>query len=203
MKRVWLLLLFLVLSILAFQNLGFCGEAKKETSEKPKKKTIYDFVVKDMNGKDLKLSDYRGKVIMIVNLPSGCGCGDKPTIRSLQTLYKENKDRGFVIIGFPADNQGEETDKTNPEIKELIENNHVTFPLTMKISVYDPDIHPLFRFLTDNKTNRPFGGKITGSFNQFIFDRTGKIVGRFEVGDLGVTPTIENALLADNKKPGK
>lgn len=176
------------------------GKATPQAAEQPAPKSVYDITVQNIDGKNVKLSDYRGQALMIVNIPAGCGCGQKVMLRSIETLYKTYKDRGLVVLGFPSDKPGEPQTNTNVEIKDLSAENHLTFPLFAKVSTFGKDMAPLYQFLTSAKTNRVFSGPVTSHFNEFIFDRDGKIVGRFEAGDAGIEPTIENALGAEGSK---
>jgi glutathione peroxidase len=146
----------------------------------PKATSIYDVVVKDIGGKDVKLEEYRGKVIMIVNVPSGCGCGTGPYYGELQSLYKTYKDRGLVVLAFPGNLPGEQQAPDDAKTKKAAEEKYkVTFPLFSTISIHGKDEHPLYKFLTEKETNPEFAGEITGHFNEFLIDRSGKIVGRF------------------------
>jgi glutathione peroxidase len=141
-------------------------------------KSIYDFEVKDIDGNDVKLEQFKGKVVMIVNVASKCGF--TPQYEGLQKIYSQYKDRGFVILGFPANNFLSQEPGTNEEIKQFCSLNYnVTFPMFSKISVKGKDIAPLYIYLTEKKTNPEFPGKIGWNFNKFLIDREGNIVGRF------------------------
>src|SRR3954469_18937197 len=111
-------------------------------------KTALDYVVKDIDGKDVNLSDYKGKVVMIVNVASKCGL--TPQYKDLEALYEQNKDRGFVILGFPANNFNGQEPGDNGQIKEFCSAKYnVTFPMMSKISVKGADKAPLYQFLTE------------------------------------------------------
>ncbi|MGA2976457.1 MAG: glutathione peroxidase [Spirochaetia bacterium] len=143
---------------------------------------IYALTVKDIDGNERSLSEFAGKVLLIVNVASKCGF--TPQYKNLQTLYTRNKERGFEILGFPANNFGRQEPGTEAEIKSFCSLTYgVTFPMFSKISVKGKDIHPLYAFLTDKKTNPEFGGKITWNFNKFLLDRKGAIVARFDSKD--------------------
>jgi glutathione peroxidase len=141
--------------------------------------SIYDFTVKDIDGNEVSLERFRGKVIMIVNVASKCGF--TPQYEGLQSIYERYKDKDFVILGFPANNFfGQEPD-TDDAIKSFCTLNYgVSFPMFSKISVKGKTIHPLYRYLTSKKTNPEFGGSITWNFNKFLVDREGRIVARFQ-----------------------
>ncbi len=111
-------------------------------------------------------------------------CTFTPQYKSLETLYSKFKQRGFEILGFPANDFGRQEPGTEAEIKSFCELTYgVSFPLFSKISVKGKDIHPLYAFLTDKKTNPQFAGKITWNFNKFIIDRKGNVVARFDSKD--------------------
>ena len=141
-------------------------------------KSVFDFTVRDIDGKDVKLDAYKGKLVMIVNVASKCGY--TPQYEGLQALYAKNKDKGFVILGFPANNFMSQEPGTEAEIKEFCSSKYkVTFPLFAKISVKGQDQHPLYNFLTNKATDPQFSGDISWNFNKFLIDRSGKIVARF------------------------
>ena len=141
-------------------------------------KSIYDFTMKDIDGKDVKLEQYKGKAILIVNVASKCGF--TPQYEGLEKIYSRYKDKGFVILGFPANNFMGQEPGTNEEIKQFCSLNYnVTFPMFSKISVKGKDIAPLYKYLTEKETNPEFSGKISWNFNKFLVDRDGKIVARF------------------------
>ena len=144
----------------------------------PPEKSLYEFTMEDIDGNDVKLEAYKGQVAMIVNVASRCGF--TPQYEGLEAIYEKYKDRGFTILGFPANNflgqePGEEAD-----IKAFCSTNFgVKFPLFAKISVTGKDQHPLFTLLTSKQSNPEFGGDITWNFNKFLLDKNGKIVARF------------------------
>jgi len=167
--------------------------------EGAKMKSIYDFTMKDIDGKDVSLASFKGKVVMIVNVASKCGFTRQ--YKGLQEIYTRYKDQGFVILGFPANNFLQQEPGTNSEIKEFCTLNYgVTFPMFSKISVIGDNIHPLYQFLTSKESNPEFSGKITWNFNKFLFNRNGKVVNRFssrvKPGDDKVLEGIEIALKA-------
>ncbi len=145
----------------------------------PPEKAVLDFTMRDIDGKDVKLDTYRGKVVMIVNTASKCGL--TPQYEGLQALYDKYKDQGMVILGFPANNFLGQEPGTEAEIKEFCTLKYkVTFPMFAKISVKGEDQDPLFNFLTNKATNPDFAGDISWNFNKFLIDRKGKVVARFE-----------------------
>ena len=163
----------------------------------PVEKSLYDFTVKDIDGKDVRLNAYKGKVILIVNVASKCGY--TPQYEGLQSLYQKNKDRGLVILGFPANNFMGQEPGTEAEIKEFCSTKYnVTFPLFAKISVTGEDQHPLYTYWTSKATDPELGGEITWNFNKFLVDRHGKIVARFSSKDTpegdAITTAVEKYL---------
>ena len=142
-------------------------------------KSIYDFSLKDIDHKEVNLGQYRGKVVLVVNVASRCGF--TPQYEGLQKVYLKYKDRGFVILGFPANNFMSQEPGTDEEIKAFCSAKYnVTFPIFSKISVKGDDIHPLYKFLTSKDTNPDFGGDIKWNFSKFLVDKNGKIIARFE-----------------------
>lgn len=147
-------------------------------------KSLYDFTMKDIDKQDVKLEQYKGKVLLIVNVASQCGY--TPQYQGLQKIYAQYKDQGFTILGFPANNFGEQEPGSNEEIKTFCTTKYqVAFPIFSKISVVGGDKHPFYRFLTEKATDPEFAGDISWNFNKFLVDKTGKIVARF---DSDVTP---------------
>jgi len=141
--------------------------------------SVYEFTVNDIDGNEVSLESYRGKVILIVNVASKCGF--TPQYEGLQSLYEKYRDRGFVVLGFPANNFFGQEPGTDQEIKDFCTLNFgVSFPMFSKISVKGKDIHPLYRYLTSKKTNPEFSGSIKWNFNKFLVDREGKIAARFQ-----------------------
>jgi glutathione peroxidase len=156
-----------------------------------------DFSVKDIHGQDVALSQYKGKVVMIVNVASKCGY--TPQYEALEAVYKKYADKGLVIIGFPANNFGAQEPGTNDEIETFCKSKFgVTFPMMAKISVLGDDKAPLYQFLTQKETAGDFAGEIGWNFNKFIVDRNGNVIARYNSkatpDDAIVTNEIEKAL---------
>ena len=140
---------------------------------------MLEYTLNSIDGKPAPLAQYKGKVVMIVNVASFCGY--TPQYEGLEKLYEKYKDQGFVILGFPANNFGAQEPGTNEEIKTFCTRNYsVTFPMYAKISVKGADKHPLYQFLTDKQTNPSSGGEIQWNFTKFLIGRDGKIIARFE-----------------------
>ena len=160
-----------------------------------KQAMIYNFALKSIDGKEVNLSQYRGKALLLVNVASQCGY--TPQYEGLQKIYSHYKDRGLVVLGFPANNFGAQEPGTDQEIKTFCSTRfNVTFPMFSKISVKGPDQHALYQFLTDATTNPKLGGEIKWNFNKFLIDKQGNIAARFDSKD---TPESESVVAAIEK----
>jgi len=159
--------------------------------------SVLEYTLNSIDGKPAPLAQYKGKVVMIVNVASFCGY--TPQYEGLEKIYEKYKDQGFVILGFPANNFGAQEPGTNEEIKTFCSRKYnVSFPMYSKISVKGEDKHPLYQFLTDKQANPSTGGEIQWNFTKFLVDRDGKVIARFEPNvtpeSTGVTSAIEKAL---------
>ncbi len=158
---------------------------------------MLEYTLNSIDGKPAPLAQYKGKVVMIVNVASFCGF--TPQYEGLEKIYEKYKDQGFVILGFPANNFGAQEPGTNEEIKTFCSRKYnVSFPMYSKISVKGEDKHPLYQFLTDKQANPATGGEIQWNFTKFLVDRDGKVIARFESKvtpeSADVTSAIEKAL---------
>jgi glutathione peroxidase len=139
---------------------------------------IYSFTMTSIDGKPAPLADYKGKVILVVNVASQCGY--TPQYSALEATYEKYRDQGFVILGFPANNFGSQEPGTNEEIKAFCTRKYsVTFPIYAKISVKGSDQTPLYAYLTKD-TASGIRGDIKWNFTKFLIDRNGNVVQRFE-----------------------
>jgi glutathione peroxidase len=139
-------------------------------------KNVKQITVKDIDGKSIKLADYKGKVLLIVNVASYCGYTKQ--YAGLEQIYKEYKDKGFEILAFPCNQFGEQEPGTNEEIKTFCSSKFdVTFKLFDKIDVNGKYKSPLYSVLTDNEVT----GKadIKWNFEKFLVDKEGNIVARY------------------------
>lgn len=162
-------------------------------SDPPKEKSMYEFSMKDIDGSEVKLAQIKGKVVMIVNTASKCGL--TPQYDGLQALYDKYKDRGLVVLGFPANNFMGQEPGTEKEIKDFCTLKYnVTFPMFSKISVKGTDQHPFYTFLTNKQSNPGFDGDITWNFEKFLADRSGKIIARFSPRTTPEGPEIVSAI---------
>lgn len=136
--------------------------------------TVYDFSADTITGRPQSLSAYKGRVLLIINTASKCGFTKQ--YDGLQKLYEQYKDRGLVILGFPANNFMRQEPGTNEEIAQFCSTRFsVTFPMFGKISVKGDDIHPLYAWLTSH----PNGDKVSWNFNKFLVGRDGGLIAHF------------------------
>jgi glutathione peroxidase len=148
--------------------------------------TLYDFTMDDIDGKPVNLSQYKGKVLLVVNTASFCG--NTPQYTDLETIYEQYRDKGFEILAFPANNFGQQEPGTNAEIKGFCLTKYsVSFPLFSKISVKGSDKHPLYQYLTEQS---PFPGEVEWNFQKYLVDRSGNVVGRFHHRTKPLSPEI-------------
>ncbi len=138
-------------------------------------KTLHDFTMKTLDGKELSLATFKGKKVMVVNTASECGL--TPQYKLLEELYKHYGPDKFVILGFPANNFAGQEPGTDADIKTFCEKNYgVTFPMFSKISVKGADIHPLYVFLTSFAENGVVDAPVSWNFQKFLIDENGKVV---------------------------
>jgi len=141
--------------------------------------SVYDFTLNSIDGAAAPLSAFKGKVVLLVNVASKCGF--TPQYAGLEKLYEKYKDKGFVIVGVPANNFGGQEPGSNQEIKTFCSRNYnVTFPMMSKVSVKGSDTAPLYQYLTDKSTNPKTGGDIKWNFTKFLVDKKGNVINRFE-----------------------
>ena len=159
--------------------------------------SLYDIPLKDINGKDTSLKEYKGKVLLIVNVASKCGY--TPQYKGLQALHEKYKDQGLVVLGFPCNQFGGQEPGSLDEIKEFCTSKYnVTFPMFDKLDVKGANQHALYKELSGKES--PFPGDVKWNFGKFVVGRDGKVVKRFDSGakpESGeVTGAIETALAA-------
>lgn len=141
------------------------------------KESFYQLSAKTSGGKELRMKDYEGQVVLIVNTATRCGLA--PQFEGLEDLYQNYKERGLVVIGFPCDQFAGQEPESNEHMEEVCKINHgVTFQLTEKCTVNGIHTHPVFRFLKKNLSGL-FGSRIKWNFTKFLIDRNGKPVKRF------------------------
>ncbi|MBL8745799.1 MAG: glutathione peroxidase [Phycisphaerae bacterium] len=160
--------------------------------------SVLGFTLNRIDGTPQPLQEYRGKVLLIVNVASQCGL--TPQYEGLESLYESKKNDGLVVLGFPANNFGSQEPGTNSEIAAFCSGKfNVTFPMFEKISVKGEDQHPLYRMLAS--LPEPLGGDPKWNFTKFLVDRSGNVVARYEPktkpDDAALVAQIDK-LLAEN-----
>lgn len=170
-------LVFLLTAVLFFSG---CSNTKENSNTKisaggkMEDINIHDVSVKDMDGKSISLSDYKGKVLLIVNVASQCG--NTPQYEGLQAIYEKYKDRGFEILGFPSNDFGGQEPGTNDEIRTFCESKYnVTFPLFDKVQVLGESKSPLYAKLINANPS----GDVKWNFEKFLIDKNGNVTERF------------------------
>jgi len=156
-------------------------------------KTVHDFTLNSIDGQPAPLAAYKGKVVLLVNVASKCGF--TPQYSALESTYEKYKDRGFVIVGIPANNFGAQEPGSNQEIKTFCSSKyHVSFPMMAKVSVKGDDITPLYQFLTDKSSNPQSGGEIKWNFTKFLIGPDGRVITRFEPEITPDSPQVTSAI---------
>ena len=140
--------------------------------------TVYDFDVKNLDGSDASLDDYKGKVLLIVNVASKCGF--TPQYRGLEALYQKYKDQGFEILAFPCNQFGAQEPGDPEEIANFCTTKYdVTFPMFEKVDVNGSGAHPLYKWIKGQKAGFALTRTIKWNFTKFLVDREGKVAARF------------------------
>lgn len=144
--------------------------------------TIYDFEAVTMQGSGVSLADYRGKVLLIVNTASKCGF--TPQFKGLEALYRQYKDQGLEILGFPCNQFGHQDPGSNDEISQFCELNYgVSFPMFYKVEVNGDGAHPLFKYLKAQASGVLGTTAIKWNFTKFLVDRKGRVLERYAPTD--------------------
>jgi glutathione peroxidase len=150
--------------------------------------SIHDYTMKTIDGKELPLSTFKGKTVLVVNVASKCGF--TPQYTALEAVYEKYKSKGLVIVGFPANNFGFQEPGTDEEIQTFCRSKYmVTFPMFSKISVKGADKAPLYQYLTSTG-----GGEIQWNFTKFLVDKNGKVIKRFESAVTPDSPEVISAI---------
>jgi glutathione peroxidase len=163
----------------------------------PVGKTIYDFKMKNIDGKEVSLSEYKGKVVLIVNVASLCG--NTPQYKDIEAMYEKYKDKGLVVLGFPANNFMGQEPGTDEKIKAFCTREyHVTFPMFSKISVKGSDMHPLYKYLTEKSENGVIDAPVKWNFQKFLIGKDGHVItsigNHTSVTEPDVVKEVETAL---------
>lgn len=153
------------------------GQSQTKTVTKTtimEKQNIYQFKVEDLSGKTFDFATLKGKKVMIVNTASKCGL--TPQYKGLEKIYKEYKDKNFVIIGFPANNFGQQEPGTNEEIGAFCQQNYgVTFPMMSKVSVKGNDMDKVYQFLTQKSKNGLQDSEVEWNFQKYLINEKGEL----------------------------
>ena len=173
------------------------SNASASMAQAASNKSIYDFTMKDIDGKMVPLSAYKGKIVVIVNTASQCGLTGQ--LSEIESFYKKYKDKGIVVLGFPANDFLGQEPLNDAEIKSFCSKNYgVTFPMFSKISVKGDDMAPLYRFLTSKSENGITDAPVSWNFQKFLIDKEGRFVTFFapktSVKDEKVTEAIQTLL---------
>jgi glutathione peroxidase len=191
MRIKWVSALLLLMGCAANNNSPE-GDVSAYKSEKPKA-DIYKFTMQSLTGQDIPLSTYKGKVVLIVNTASKCGL--TPQYKDIEALYEKYKDRGLVVLGFPANDFLRQEPGSNSEIGEFCQKNYgVSFPMFSKIEVTGNSKHPLYKFLTEKKENGVVDAAVTWNFQKFLIDKEGHVVTYFKPGTEVTQPTVIKAI---------
>ena len=172
------------------------NQLTNDTSSHTQQPGIFGFTMNDIDGNPLPLSQFKGKVIMVVNTASFCG--NTPQYDGLQTLYERYRDQGFTILAFPANDFGKQEPGTNKEIAEFCYTKYaLEFPLFSKITVLGENKHSLYRYLTEQT---PYKGEIDWNFQKFLIARDGEVIARYRPGMKPLTKQIVEDIEAALKK---
>lgn len=137
--------------------------------------TIYQFEMIDIQGEKVSLEDYKGKVVLLVNVASQCGL--TPQYADLEEVFEKYKDQGFVVLGFPANNFGSQEPGTDAEIHTFCTTSFgVKFPMFSKISVKGEDQHELYKFLTTKSLNGYEDSEVQWNFQKYLVNQEGKLI---------------------------
>ena len=155
------------------------------------KETIYQFKVEDLSGDTFDFASLKGKKIMIVNTASKCGL--TPQYKDLEAVYKQYKDKGFVIVGFPANNFASQEPGTNKEIETFCQQNYgVSFPMMSKVSVKGSDMCEVYKFLTEKSRNGLQDSEVEWNFQKYLINEKGELVKVIKPKTLVTEPEVIN-----------
>lgn len=176
-----IIIVIMALAIAGCSSVKKNGESEKNANQvalNSTTQTFYDFSALNMQGKEIKLSDYKGKIVLVVNTASKCGF--TPQFADLEELYKKYSSRGFVLLGFPSNQFANQDPGSNEEILEFCKANYgVTFPMFEKIDVNGENAHPVYTYLKNSVPNAE-PEKIKWNFTKFLIGKDGKTLKRYE-----------------------
>jgi len=162
-----------------------------KTDKAMAKENIYQFKVQDLSGDTFDFASLKGKKVMIVNTASKCGL--TPQYKDLEAIYKEYKDKGFVIVGFPANNFASQEPGTNKEIETFCQQNYgVTFPMMDKVSVKGDDMCEVYKFLTQKSKNGLQDSEVEWNFQKYLINEKGELVKVIKPRTLPTDPEVIN-----------
>jgi glutathione peroxidase len=162
--------------VLAMSSVALADDKDKGDKKVP---AALNFKMKTIDGKEVDLSKYQGKVVMFVNVATYCG--NTPQYKQLQELHDKYSKDGLVIVGVPANEFGAQEPGSDAEIAKFCESKYnVKFPMMSKVIVKGNGICPLYKFLTSKETDPKFAGDVTWNFEKFVVGRNGEVVARFK-----------------------
>jgi len=184
------------LFLFSCQNQAQTNKTKLPKTDKVMtKETIYQYKVEDLSGNVFDFASLKGKKIMIVNTASKCGL--TPQYKDLEAIYKEYKDKGFVIVGFPANNFASQEPGTNEEIGAFCQQNYgVTFPMMDKVSVKGDDMCDIYKFLTQKSKNGLQDSEVEWNFQKYLINENGELVKVIKPRTLPTDPEVINWIKA-------
>lgn len=189
-----LILAFAVISCFACQQNQAQSKLVKASTQKNNKmvkENIYQFKVKDLAGDDFDFATLKGKKVLIVNTASKCGL--TPQYKDLQAIYDQYKDKGLVVVGFPANNFASQEPGTNEEIGAFCQQNYgVTFPMMEKISVKGDDMNEVYKFLTQKSKNGLQDSEVEWNFQKYLINEKGELEKVITPRTLVTDPEVTN-----------
>ena len=155
--------------------------------------SIHDFTVKTIKGSEKSLADYKGKVLLVVNVASECGL--TPQYAGLEALHEQYAKQGLAVLGFPANDFGGQEPGTDAQVEQFCSTKFgAKFDMFSKVAVKGEQTAPLFDWLQSAETNPVFGGAIKWNFNKFLVGKDGKVIGRFEPKVEPLSPEVKGAI---------
>jgi glutathione peroxidase len=191
MKKIAFIACSVVLLLSTQMNAQTSTNKLSKTDKAMAKETIYQFKVEDLSGDTFDFASLKGKKVMIVNTASKCGL--TPQYKDLEAIYKEYKDKGFVIVGFPANNFASQEPGTNKEIETFCQQNYgVTFPMMDKVSVKGADMCEVYKFLTQKSKNGLQDSEVEWNFQKYLINEKGELVKVIKPKTLPTDPEVIN-----------
>ncbi len=185
-----------LIAAFAVALVGSAGRAAEKPEGEKKVTGPLEFKMAGIDGKEVDLSKYKGKVVLLVNVASKCGYTKQYT--GLQAIYEKYEKQGFVVIGVPANDFGAQEPGTNEEIVKFCSSKYsVTFPMLGKVSVKGKEMTPLYTYLTSKETNPKYAGEIGWNFEKFLINKKGEVVGKFKSGVAPESDELIKAITAE------